>query len=496
MSPHNTRYKNKPVRVEVAAKFSPINLSNQMQKTKATSTSKMPSASKISSASPSSSPTPISAASSPSGEISKPKRPLSSYNLFFKHMRDEMLASTSSSGSTTYDHSKHATTLQSPSARRDLSKKGRPPPHRKIGFAEMARQIGAKWKALDGDRREHFESLARIDKQRYLREMEAWKAAGGDTGTASPTGASKPIRKVTAPKKSPRKSPPSSPKSKKSKMKAPKVDDSKEVATTTGSSIVQPAQPEEIYSHEDYVSYTIGAQSSSTQQRTQQRRLSTIAYDNVLGALDRASRHSSTSSIASTQYDSTGTSAEATGSTASSNEAYDSYAYRGGHRDFQPPMAARRVSEDVESGDSSYLYSGHYSGYNQGHYNRYYLAAPPSYDPYQQVAPSHRREITCDNLPASPDRRQFEQAGKISRRSSSNWNATMVEPIVCDKIPSSSIEIEVDFKNCQEPKWSDFDDADRLLDVLGKLDEEDDVNPPIVEPSPPLVEPCEKAHAA
>jgi hypothetical protein len=121
------------------------------------------------------------------------------------------------------------------------------------------------------------------------------------------------------------------------------------------------------------------------------------------------------------------------------------------------------------------------------------LAAPPSYDPYQQVAPSHRREITCDdgwNLPASPDRRQFEQAEKIT---SSNWNATMGEPTPCDKIPSSSIDIEVDFKNSQE---YDFHDAERLLDVLGKIDEDDDWNPPIVEPSPPLVKQCEKAQVA
>ena len=417
MSPHNTRYKNKAFRVEAATKFSPINLSNQMQKAKAKSSCKMSSASKISSASPSSSPSPIPAASSSSRSSSpsapsKPKRPLSSYNLFFKHMRDELLASTSSSGSTTYDHSKHATTLQSPSARRDLSKKGRPPPHRKIGFGEMARQIGAKWKALDGDRRERFESLARIDKQRYLREMEAWKAAGGDkdTGTASPTGASKSLRKGTAPKKSPRKSPPSSPKSKELRTKAPKIDDSK-VATS------KPAQPEDIYSHEDYVTYTIGAPSSSAHQ--QQPR----TY----------------------------------------------------HCDFQPPMTPRRVSKDIDTGGPTYLYSGyneHYNDYNQDHYNRYYLAAPSSYDPYQQVAPSHRREITCDdrrNLPASPDCRQFEQDEKIA---SSNWNAATGEPIVCDKIPSSSIDVEVDFKN-QEPKWSDFDDADRLLDVLGKLDEDD-----------------------
>ena len=477
MSPHNTRYKNKAFRVEAATKFSPINLSNQMQKAKPTSSCKMSSASKISSASPSSSPSPIPAASSSSRSSSpsapsKPKRPLSSYNLFFKHTRDELLASTSSSGSTTYDHSKHATTLQSPSARRDLSKKGRPPPHRKIGFGEMARQIGAKWKALDGDRREHFESLARVDKQRYLREMEAWKVAGGDKdiGTASPTGASKSLRKVTAPKKSPRKSPPSSPKSKKSKTKAPKIDDSK-VATSTCSR--QPAQPEDIYSHEDYVTYTIGAPSSSAQQ---QQQLSTTEYDNHLDTLDLPSHHSSMTSIARNQHDSTGSQEQQP---------------RNYHCDFQPPMAPRRVSEDIDRDGPTYLYSrytGHYNGYNQGRYNQYYLAAPPSYDPYQQVDPSHRLLITCDdrrNLPASPDRRQFEQAEKIAP---SKWNGTMGEPIVCDKIPSSSIDVEVDFKK-QEPKWSDFDDADRLLDVLGKLDEDD-------EPSFPLVEQCEKAQVA
>mmetsp|Transcript_27459 Transcript_27459/g.60177 ORF Transcript_27459/g.60177 Transcript_27459/m.60177 type:complete len:442 (-) Transcript_27459:1701-3026(-) len=151
----------------------------------------------------------LSSSSAAQNPCDKPKRPLSAYNLFFRHERDNMLRSTpakeSGTGagsskkgarnagskgrrskqvlrnddddaSSTYDHSKHATINSDPSARRDLSKKGRPPPHHKIGFAEMAKIIGKKWKSLDSQSRKHFQSLADIDKKRYLKEMKEWKA--------------------------------------------------------------------------------------------------------------------------------------------------------------------------------------------------------------------------------------------------------------------------------------------------------------------------------
>ena len=219
-----------------------------------------PLASSISPSSSSSSPS-LSSVSIPdlsaSGVICKPKRPLSAYNLFFKHSRDEILATTASAGTTAYDHSKHATTLQSPSARRDLSKKGRPPPHRKIGFAEMARQIGAKWKALEDDRRKHFESLAKIDKQRYLREMEIWKAAGGgkvlqkDKGAAS-TGGSLSSGTKAAASQTTKKSPATSPTSKKSRKKS-KADASKVPAIVATQSVQH-----DICAHKDYVPGLIG----------------------------------------------------------------------------------------------------------------------------------------------------------------------------------------------------------------------------------------------
>lgn len=71
-----------------------------------------------------------------------PKRPLSAYNLFFKAWRAKLLAD-----------------------------------HGSVGFADLGRQVGRKWKSLTPKERECFDVLARRDSRRYRREMDAFRQA-------------------------------------------------------------------------------------------------------------------------------------------------------------------------------------------------------------------------------------------------------------------------------------------------------------------------------
>jgi hypothetical protein len=88
----------------------------------------------------------------------KPNRPLSAYNLFFQKERARMLGD---------DAEKH-----------DIDK-GKKRVHRKthgkIGFAEMARIIGAKWKTLGKEEKSEFEEIASKEKKRYGEELAVWK---------------------------------------------------------------------------------------------------------------------------------------------------------------------------------------------------------------------------------------------------------------------------------------------------------------------------------
>ena len=82
----------------------------------------------------------------------KPKRPLSAYNWFFHSERKNILNDT------------------------PIRKEGKPRrSHGKIGFADLARLIAAKWKSLSKDDRAIYDEKATIDKDRYLREMKEWK---------------------------------------------------------------------------------------------------------------------------------------------------------------------------------------------------------------------------------------------------------------------------------------------------------------------------------
>ncbi|KAL7562767.1 hypothetical protein ACA910_014373 [Epithemia clementina (nom. ined.)] len=83
----------------------------------------------------------------------KPKRPLSAYNLFFQNERQNLLAN------------------------RPVRPEGVPHRrgHGKMGFAEMAKAIAAKWKEIDADTKTKFEGLARQEKLHYKKKVAEWR---------------------------------------------------------------------------------------------------------------------------------------------------------------------------------------------------------------------------------------------------------------------------------------------------------------------------------
>ncbi|KAG7364323.1 HMG high mobility group box-containing protein [Nitzschia inconspicua] len=90
----------------------------------------------------------------------KPNRPLSAYNLFFARERALMLGD------------------DAPTPEQEaLKKRVHCKTHGKIGFAVMARTIGAKWKSLEPEQKKVFEDMAKKEKDRYQIELGAWKEA-------------------------------------------------------------------------------------------------------------------------------------------------------------------------------------------------------------------------------------------------------------------------------------------------------------------------------
>ncbi|KAL7567078.1 hypothetical protein ACA910_002802 [Epithemia clementina (nom. ined.)] len=83
----------------------------------------------------------------------RPKRPLCAYNIFFQEQRKVLLANRPVRAGGAPRHS-----------------------HGKMGFAEMAKTIGAMWKALPEDLKVKFQLMAQLDKARYEREMAEWES--------------------------------------------------------------------------------------------------------------------------------------------------------------------------------------------------------------------------------------------------------------------------------------------------------------------------------
>lgn len=103
--------------------------------------------------------------------LTKPKRPLSAYNIFFKHEREKLV----SNAPDTPDKPVTIESLKVDPHRKPKKRRHRKS-HGKIGFADLARTIADKWKSLDAESRKVFEACAAKEKERYQEEVKKYKA--------------------------------------------------------------------------------------------------------------------------------------------------------------------------------------------------------------------------------------------------------------------------------------------------------------------------------
>jgi len=97
----------------------------------------------------------------------KPKRPLSAYNIFFKEERKKLIEEVQGKLSSQEEFAE--------SSLDDTETVKRRKKHHGIGFEEMAKEIGKRWKKIDADRRAVYGKKAEDDKKRYKAELEVHK---------------------------------------------------------------------------------------------------------------------------------------------------------------------------------------------------------------------------------------------------------------------------------------------------------------------------------